>query len=158
MRGFKVIAGIVLSIFLIAQLFRPEKNLGEYKTLKVFLKETKVTPNVEVIIKKACLDCHSAVTKYPWYSNITPINFWMAEHIKEGKSYFDFSIWEQYSSKEKKHHMKEIYFGVKENKVPLKSYLVTHKEARLSDSEKQTLMEWAKLAQEDYELIQENSY
>ena len=90
MRGFKVVFGIVLIVFLIAQLFRPEKNLAKYEILDVFLRETKVQPEVEQILQKACFDCHSAITRYPWYSNITPVNFWVAEHIEIGKSYFDF--------------------------------------------------------------------
>ncbi|MCB0446384.1 MAG: heme-binding domain-containing protein, partial [Gelidibacter sp.] len=76
MKVIKKILLILLVLFVIAQFFGPKKNLGEMASMDAFYAETKAPENIKVILKESCNDCHSDVTRYPWYNNITPVNYW----------------------------------------------------------------------------------
>ena len=107
MKILKKIGLVLLVVFVIAQFFGPEKNEGDVASLQTFISETNPSDDVHKILKKACFDCHSNTTRYPWYSNITPVNFWMADHVKHGKGDLNFSEWSKYSLKKKEHKMEE---------------------------------------------------
>ena len=91
MKILKKIGWLLLFVFIIAQFFGPEKNEGELTSLVPFINETNPPENVQKILTESCFDCHSNVTKYPWYNRITPVNYWMNDHIKVGKKKLNFS-------------------------------------------------------------------
>ena len=97
MNIYKKLGVGVLGGLLISQFFQPEDNFGDYESVKNFLVETNADSNIESILKKACFDCHSDKTVYPWYSKITPINYLISHHVKEGKEHINFSNWINYS-------------------------------------------------------------
>ena len=88
----KMILGLVITL-VIAQFFQPEKNQSNFVSIALFLEETQAPKDVKQILKQACFDCHSSTTNYPWYNSITPVNFWLNSHIKEGKKHFNVSKW-----------------------------------------------------------------
>ncbi|MFY0713073.1 heme-binding domain-containing protein [Seonamhaeicola sp. NFXS20] len=135
---------VLLIVFVIAQFFRPEKNSGDIASIEPFLAETKPPQEVKLILKEACLDCHSNVTRYPWYNNITPINYWLANHVKDGKKHFNVSNWEGNSVKRKDHKFEELIEEVEGKEMPLKSYTWTHANAKLTDAQIQSVVDWAK--------------
>ena len=108
MKIIKKIAIILLVAFVIAQFFGPEKNEGDITSVNTFLSETNPPANVKKILAESCYDCHSNVTKYPWYNTITPVNFWLADHVKDEKKHLNFSDWSAYSLKKKEHKMDEL--------------------------------------------------
>lgn len=144
MKKVKTIGYVVVALVIIGQFFRPEKNSGDESSLTSFYSETQPSNEVQGILKKACLDCHSNTTHYPWYASITPINYWLKHHIDEGKEELNFSEWTTYSVKRKKHKMEEIAEEIEENEMPLSSYLITHTEAKLTDEETTLIVNWAK--------------
>ena len=85
MRILKRILWVLLIILIIAQFFGPEKNQGTTDSISTFIQETNPPDNVKIILKETCFDCHSDVTRYPWYFNITPVNYWMNGHIRACK-------------------------------------------------------------------------
>lgn len=147
----KIILFIVL-IFVIAQFFRPEKNLGEITSLDGFYAETNPPNEVKMILKQACFDCHSDVTKYPWYNNITPVNYWLADHVEEGKHELNFSKWSSYSTKRKDHKLEETIEMIEKHEMPLDSYTWVHKEAVLSESDIQAVKDWVNRVRLGYAL------
>jgi len=140
----KKILLLLLIVFVIAQFFRPEKNQGDTKSIEAFLNETKPNAEVTHLLKETCFDCHSSVTRYPWYNNITPVNFWLADHVDEGKRELNVSEWSQYSEKKKDHKLKELIEMVEEKEMPLPSYTWTHREANLTNEQIQAMVSWAK--------------
>ena len=88
MRIIKKILLFLLVVFIIAQFFGPEKNEGDMASIDAFIADTNPPDDVHEILKTTCYDCHSDVTRYPWYNNITPVNYWLADHIKHGKGHF----------------------------------------------------------------------
>jgi len=139
----KILIGLLL-VFLIAQFFGPDKNQSNLEDIKPFLVETNPPENVKSILENACFDCHSSNTRYPWYNNITPVNYWLADHVKDGKKHFNVSDWANYSLKKKDHKLDELIEEVEEKEMPLKSYTYTHGDANLSDEEIKQVIEWAK--------------
>lgn len=150
MKIVKKIAVILLIGLVVAQFFRPEKNDGNLDTVNTFLAETNPPENVTKILKSTCFDCHSEKTIYPWYNNITPINFWLKDHIDHGKEHLNFSKWSEYSLKKKEHKMDELYEEVAAREMPLDSYTWTHADANLTQEEIDAVVAWGKKVQAEY--------
>ena len=134
---------VLLVVFVIAQFFGPDRNKGDIKSVEPFLAET--TPNAEVssVLKETCFDCHSSFTRYPWYDKITPVNYWLAGHVEDGKKHLNFSEWSDYSVKKKDHKLEELIEMVEEKEMPLPSYTWTHSDANLSDDQIEAVISWA---------------
>ncbi|WP_341217112.1 heme-binding domain-containing protein [uncultured Wocania sp.] len=152
MRIIKKILWLILIVFLIAQFFGPDKNEGDLASIDAFLEETNPPEDVKLILKETCYDCHSDFTRYPWYNKITPINYWLASHVKDGKKHFNVSKWEGNSTKRKDHKFEELIEMVEAKEMPLNSYTWTHTEAKLSDKQIKAVVDWAKQVRLKYSL------
>lgn len=150
-RKKKIIAGLVV-VFVVAQFFQPNKNQDNMESIEHFLAETQAPKNVKTILKQACFDCHSSSTNYPWYNSITPVNYWLNSHIKEGQKHFNVSKWASYSVKKKDHKLEELIEELEADEMPLASYTWTHQEAQLTDDQVQSLVDWARTARSNYNL------
>ena len=143
---------VLILLLVISQFFGPEKNQGEITSIEPFLKETNPPEDVRLILKKTCYDCHSDVTRYPWYNTITPVNYWLAYHVKDGKKHFNMSNWTGNSIKRKDHKFEELIEMVEAKEMPLNSYTWTHSEAKLTDSQIKSVIDWAKRVRLKYSL------
>lgn len=150
MKIVKKIAIVLLVILIGMQFYRPDKNVAKGDYVTAFEEETQPSPDVKEILKTACYDCHSANTEYPWYNNIAPVSYWLADHIEEGKEHLNFSDWENYDAKKKDHKLEEVIEEVKEGKMPLNEYTWTHADAKLSDEQISALLAWADEARANY--------
>ncbi|MEO2051069.1 MAG: heme-binding domain-containing protein [Allomuricauda sp.] len=150
MKIVKKIAIALLVVLVGMQFFRPEKNQAEGDYVAAFVAETQPSPEVQGILKSACYDCHSANTNYPWYSNVAPISYWLADHIEEGKEHLDFSDWANYTAKKKDHKLEELVEEVKEGEMPLNEYTWTHADARLTQEQITALLTWAEETRKKY--------
>ena len=133
----------LLFVFIFLQFIRPSKNISEGPYPNHFSTKYAIPQNVETILQKACYDCHSNKTNYPWYTNVQPVGLWMQDHVNDGKDELNFSEFATYSPKKARHKMEECIEMVKESKMPLPSYTWIHKHAILSDDEKTALTDWA---------------
>jgi hypothetical protein len=147
----KILVGVFV-LFIIAQFFGPEKNEGTMESVAAFLEETKPPAHVKALLVETCFDCHSNTTRYPWYNNITPVNFWMAEHVANGKKHFNVSSWEGNSVKRKDHKFEELIEMVEAKEMPLPSYTWTHGDANLTDQQIQDILKWANQVRVGYAL------
>ncbi|WP_432416441.1 heme-binding domain-containing protein [Pseudalgibacter alginicilyticus] len=148
----KKILYFTMVVLLVVQFFGPEKNTGDLTSIDYFYKETNPPEDVKIILKESCNDCHSDITRYPWYNNITPINYWLNSHIENGKKHFNISNWEGNSVKRKDHKFEELIKMVEEKEMPLNSYTWVHSEAKLSDDQIKSVVNWAKLVRVKYAL------
>ena len=152
MKIIKKLFLLLLIGFVIAQFFGPEKNLGDVQKIEPFLVETNPPETVKILLKESCFACHSDVTRYPWYNNITPVNFWMADHIKNGKKHFNVSNWEGNSTKRKDHKFEELIDMVQDKTMPLNSYTWMHADSKLSEDQIKLVIDWAKQVRFKYSL------
>lgn len=154
MKLIKKIVLALLVIFVAMQFYRPEKNADQGNHTLSFITETNPQQDVKTIIQESCYDCHSNNTVYPWYNNIAPVSYWLSDHIKDGKKHLNFSDWENYDAKKKDHKLDEIIEIVSEGEMPLKEYTWTHSEARLTESQRKAVMDWAQKTKLLYQLNQ----
>jgi len=143
--------GVVGLLALVVIQFIPlKRNQQGYESVLAFEQETQVSPKLSSILKANCYDCHSNQTDYPWYSAVAPINFWLDEHVQDGKKHFNLSQWSEYSIKRKDHKLKELIEEVEEAEMPLPSYTWVH--GSLTEIERQTLLDWAQMARLSYRI------
>ncbi len=93
------------------------------------------TPATRATFMKACGDCHSNETDYPWYSRIAPISMAVENHIKEGRRHFNISEWDQ-SSRGGNDAAEEVQRG----SMPIGPYLLMHPEANLTADQKRNFV------------------
>lgn len=140
----KIIIGIV-AVFLIAQFFRPERNVGGEMAYDVSTKYD-LPEDVNLLLESACKDCHSNNTEYPWYASIQPVAMWLNHHVEEGKEHLNFSAFTNAPIAIQNHKFEEVIETIESGEMPMPSYtwMGLHSDARLSDSQKQTIMQWAR--------------
>lgn len=127
--------------FVILQFFQPEKN-SSTDTANLIFKHEQIPADVEAIITNACLDCHSNNTKSVWYDRISPVSWLISNHVTEGKKELNFSEWGTFDDYDKIGTLEDIRQEVEQAKMPLKSYVVMHPEAKLSEEQKKSLLAW----------------
>jgi heme-binding protein len=141
----KPIGIILLVLLIIIQFFRPEKNIAASNAsfANDITKVYAVPSEVQDILKTSCYDCHSNNTKYPWYANVQPVAWWLSNHVEDGKNELNFSEFATFPIRRKYKKMEEVIDEVKEGEMPLSSYTLLHKDARLSQTQKDQLINWA---------------
>lgn len=142
-KTFKTIGWMLLIALFVIQFFHPKKNKVEGEQPNSVAKLHAVPDDVNVILKKACNDCHSNNTVYPWYSKIQPVDWWLENHIKDGKRELNLDEYASKSLRYQYNKMKEVIDQVKKEEMPLNSYTWIHKDAILTEAEKSSLINWA---------------
>jgi hypothetical protein len=102
----------------------------------------QVSPEVRGLIDRACRDCHSDATRYPWYSSVAPVSFLINRDIRLGRERLNFSKWSEYSVTRRERYLSEIANQVQDRGMPLAIYTFMHRDARLSQSEIDALFTW----------------
>jgi hypothetical protein len=141
-----VIKRSLLAIFvliIVAQFFRSEKNLGVTGGPNDLTVKYAVPGPVKDLLQRACYDCHSNRTRYPWYSEIQPVGWWLAQHVSEAKNNLNFSEFGAYPAKRMVTRLEQISEDVSEKAMPLPSYTWAHPDARLTAEEIKLLTDWA---------------
>ncbi len=145
MKTLKTIATILIILFIAAQFVRPDRTNPPVDPQQDVHAAAQVPPEVSAILKRSCFDCHSNETVWPWYSNITPVNWWMVKsHVEHARGHYNFSTWAAIPAKDQDHVLDEICEEVEAGAMPLPSYLILHGDARLSEQDKQAICAWTK--------------
>ena len=95
------------------------------------------------VFQRACADCHTNDTRWPWYSKVAPVSWWIVDHVEHGRSHLNLSEWGAMSLDDQDHALEEVEEVIEEGEMPLPSYVRGHPEAELTDAEKQALIRWA---------------
>ena len=133
----------LLFALVVIQFIRPKKNKAEGPQPNYIGNNFAIPEDVKSILAKACNDCHSNNTNYPWYSNFQPVLWWLDKHIKDGKKELNYDEYTSRSLRYQFHKMEETIEMVKEGEMPLNSYTWIHKDAKLSPEERSKLTNWA---------------
>lgn len=105
--------------------------------------EVTVAPELRAVLRRACYDCHSNETVWPWYSRIAPISWLIAHDVHEGRDEMNLSAWNRLSAKQQAHARREVWEEVAEGKMPPWLYVLGHPAARVSAKDKDLLREWS---------------
>ena len=139
----KILIGLLVVLVAI-QFIRPEKNVSNDETYGIATKYD-VPAEVNELLKVSCNDCHSNLTKYPWYANVQPVAWWLDRHVTDGKKHLNFSEFTKMPIAFQNHKLEETVEMVEELEMPLPSYtyLGLHSEAKLTDDQRKMLIDWA---------------
>ena len=140
---FKKILLILLLLLVIIQFIHPSRNISKGDQPGNIAHAFNVPAEVKTILDKACMDCHSNNTRYPWYFKIQPVDWWLTHHVNEGKRELNFDEYTNKTLRYQYHKMESTVDQVKKGEMPLDSYLWMHKDATLSEEEKNVLINWA---------------
>lgn len=146
----KILIGLA-AVLIVIQFFGPKRNIAQSASAAGVSSVYPVSADVQRILDKACYDCHSNNTRYPWYTNIQPVGWWMQHHVNEGSHDLNFDSFAVYSPRRQYHKLDELAEMVNEGKMPLPSYTWIHKDAILTADEKQLVLDWSKSIQTDLE-------
>jgi hypothetical protein len=143
------ITGLVLVAgFVVLQFFRPVKNDTPSGPNDLFALHP-ASAEVERLVRASCYDCHSNRTRYPWYAEIQPSAWWLAQHIADGKRELNFSEFGAYAGHRQGQKLLAVADEVHGRTMPLKSYTWVHRDARLDAAQIKMLVDWAEeLAEE----------
>ncbi len=134
---------VLLAALVIIQFIHPAKNISTTASPKDIAVLYPMPDSVHQILQKACYDCHSNNTRYPWYNNIQPVAWWLNDHISDGKEELNFSEFGNRPLAKQAKKLKKIAHEVQEGGMPLGSYTWIHRDAILTDNEKNILIDWA---------------
>ncbi len=141
-KALKIIAIVAVIALVAIQFFRPDRTnppIVEADTLQASM---QVPEQIDAILARSCVDCHSNKTVYPWYSNVAPISWWLANHISEARRELNMSVWNTYSPKKKSKKLEEMCEQVDKGEMPLPSYLWIHRDAMLRAGESKVICSW----------------
>ncbi len=142
MRLYIKILLALLAVFVAIQFIQPSRNRTSETLSTDITKTINVPGNVLNVFQKACYDCHSNNTRYPWYVNIQPMGWIMAYHIKNGKGNLNFSEFGSYSKRKQANKLRAIGKSIQEGSMPISSYTLMHTDAKLSKENKELIMDW----------------
>jgi len=143
-KTLKLLALVIIALVILIQLYRPERYTTEEITSDHITKVLKVPDNVQSIFKRSCYDCHSNQTRWPWYSGVAPVSWFVISDVSRGRSKMNFSEWGKYSKDKQSIKLDNICDEITDGEMPLKQYLYIHKEAVLSKEDKNILCNWSK--------------
>jgi hypothetical protein len=127
---------------------RPVKNDSNHIQDSDISKIVFIPDSVMYVLKNTCFDCHSNNTIFPWYSNVQPVGWLMARHIRKGREELNFSEFGSYSTRRQLSKLNGITNSINDDIMPLSSYKLMHKNSILSTYEKEMLIKWVQQARD----------
>ena len=127
---------------IVIQFFPITLNESDTVPQSDFMVVNQVPATIKNRLQVSCYDCHSNNTDYPWYSKIQPWAWYLEDHIQEGKDELNFNEWTEYSDRRKKSKLRSIISQIEEDKMPLDSYTLIHRDAILSDEDKRMIIDY----------------
>jgi Haem-binding domain len=100
------------------------------------------SPMIEVTLRRACYDCHSNETRWPWYSAIAPVSWLIADHVNLGRKEINFSEWGSYYPATRRRKLEWMGRALHEEVMPPWSYRLMHPGSRLSGADRAALEQW----------------
>jgi len=145
-----VIACVV--VFALIQLIPASRTNPPVVASRSLAAHMDVPPQVQNIFKRACSDCHSNETVWPWYSHVAPVSWYVAHDVNVGRSHVNLDNWEaQESPKEANEHLGLTCKLMQQGKMPPSDFLLMHKDARVSPADINTVCAWTQKVAPDEE-------
>ena len=140
MKIVKIIAIVLLVAFVGIQFIPTTRNQSDTVPSTDFMLVNNVPETIQKKLQVSCYDCHSNNTQYPWYNKIQPVAWFLEDHIKEGKAELNFNEWDSLSSRRKASKLRSIIKQIESGEMPLDSYTLIHKDAKVSEAEAEELI------------------
>ena len=142
MKSLKFIGIVILVVLVGIQFFPIRANQSTEVPTTDFVVSHQAPENIGNILHTSCYNCHSNNTNYPWYSHVQPVGWFLQSHINKGKKELNFSEFGSYSVRRQKSKLKSMVNQVEKGEMPLSSYTLIHRDARLSQDQKKALVNY----------------
>jgi len=137
------VAVVAFALFVIVQFIRPAKTNPNADPTLAAESHLQMTPQVSAILDRSCMDCHSNRTRWPWYTQVAPVSWFVINHVNEGRKELNLSEWGKYDQRRRLGKLKQICREVTNGAMPLGSYTPLHAGSALSPDDVKTLCEWS---------------
>jgi hypothetical protein len=135
-KSLKIIVLALVAVLLLAQCIRIDKVNPPVRSDLAFV-------SVKPVLQRACYNCHSNETVWPWYSGVAPASWLVGTDVKEGRSHLNFSEWGMYDGGTRSHKLRGITEKVQGGDMPPWYYRLVHRDSRLSEAERNQILAWA---------------
>ncbi len=142
MKTYKKIFIVLSLVFLGIQFIPTVPNESSEVLPEDFVTTFNAPEDIKSLLQTSCYDCHSNNTIYPWYNKLQPVSWFMSGHIEKAKEELNLSEFGGYSGRRQRSKIKSIVSQIRDNEMPLPSYVFIHRDAKLSDDEKTRLENW----------------
>jgi heme-binding protein len=139
MRWLVVVMGC---LFVAVQFSRPARTNPTADQSLALQSHVQVGSQVATILDRSCNDCHSNKTRWPWYSNVAPVSWFVVDHVNHGRSHFNLSEWGRFDRREAGEMLGAVCKEVQSGAMPLSSYTPMHPGSRLSPEDVKLLCDW----------------
>jgi hypothetical protein len=136
---------VALLVFLVAiQIFQPARTNPPASPSKSLNAHLKVPEGVYTSLMRACGDCHSNQSTWPWYGHVAPISWVITDDVNEGRRHMNFDDWEAVENpNQPDHRIAGICEEIKKNGMPPVSYRILHKRLSLKTQEIDSICSWS---------------
>jgi len=143
-KKFLIAAGAVAIAAAGGSLLHPFGTPAALGANQPILRDAQIDPGTLTILQRACQNCHSQQTEWPWYSHIAPVSWVIARDVQQARSHMNLSRWQDYSTEDRLQLLSGIGSAVRNRQMPVQRYVILHPEAWLTDSERQQIYRWTR--------------
>ncbi len=131
-REWRILGAVFLGLFLVLQLIPAS---ARRTNPPISAEPDWDSPRTRELFLRTCGDCHSNRTVWPWYSRVAPVSWLVISDVANGREHLNVSEWDR-----EQRHADEAAEELREGEMPLRLYVLTHREARLSPAERDELL------------------
>ena len=139
----KWVVMVLLCAFVVIQFWRPARSNPPVDQSLTLQAHQQLSPQVAGILDRSCQDCHTNTTRWPWYTNVAPVSWFIVDHVEEGRKELNLSEWGKLPPDRRQKKLHEICEQVEEGFMPLGTYTPLHPGSELSPADKKALCDWA---------------
>jgi hypothetical protein len=144
LRRKKRVAFAAVILLVVIQIFRPARSNPPVDLKREIHANLVVEPAVATVLTRACNDCHSNRTVWPWYSHVAPASWLVVSDVNRGRKALNFSEWGGYPAEDQQKHLSEICKEVSEGEMPNLAYTLMHRHAKLNTDDVATVCRWTR--------------
>jgi hypothetical protein len=133
---------LILLVLLITQFFPPARTNPPVEPSRTIHAAFKVDPAVASAFTRACNDCHSNLTVWPWYSKVAPASWLVVSDVRRGRGAMNFSDWKSLTPEKQQEVLPEICKEVTDHDMPTEEYVLAHPRAKLTTAEVDSICRW----------------
>ena len=142
-KTFKIGLYVLIILFLLIQIYCPERTRTDEITKDHLTKVMNVPDNVQSILKHSCYNCHSEQTEWPWYSNVAPVSWLVISDVTGARAKMNFSQFGKYAKDKQAIKLSRICDRITDKDMPPTKYTMIHTDAVLSQEDRDILCKWA---------------
>lgn len=142
-RALKTSALAVLAVGVGIQFIQPDHTNPPVLSERDIIGHPSLPRDVRAVLERSCFDCHSNLTKWPWYSHVAPVSWLIADDVKEGRRHLNFSEWQGYKTGIRRVKLEGIMEELDKELMPPETYLAMHREAVVSPADRERIIAWA---------------